>query len=842
MLHRADLTEDSPTCSKQQTTTTDKLSVISWNVDGLDTDNLANRAKGLCSVLVSYKPDVVFLQELIPNYIRNLKKWAVSPDFTGMLLKNSRVTLLESEIVTYPTTKMTRNLLVAKVAKVGLPSGVLDVWERLGKQEQCRYTWDTKANTNTRIPHISRFRFDRVYLRPATREGVPHQTPDNMALVGLQKLDCGLGDRWRWGPGDRQVEAVMDRFVTKAKRIRIEEVEEEPPLPDNVQEWPASADNREDEEDEDMELLDDVENIPVQQAPTEDDIGIAQRGHREDEPSANRGNFLEILDGISVFNETVAKKCVNSPKNAKYTHHDIQDEVFEIMSDMIRREISEEIQEADCFALMVDESKDVSKVEQVSVCVRYLKGEEIKEEFLHFRHADGLDADSLLQTIKKTLILCNIDKSLCVGQCYDGAAVMSGPKNGVQVKFRAEVPQAIYIHCSCHRLNLILVEVVKSVLAAAEFFETVTLLYNFFAHSVAHDFFIKKQKEMQPTSPTVELKGLSDTRWSCQYTALVAIRKSLPAIKQTLQDIMGQTHAKRKTDARAVNALLDERFVLLLTLFEDLFRVTKFMSDQLQAPNLELSASMDLAVSVTESLSDKRTEETWNEICRKAEDLSTKAGIKQAEIQKRATQPPKHLQGYHVEAPIESRPPQTLEDLRTDCFYPVIDRLMMEMERRFSAEASGVLTGVSGLNPKHASFLEKECLMPMATFYGVREENLSTELHMVKRLLERKESQGHKVNNMSEFLALLQPYQEAFIDLYKLLCISLNLPVTSASCERSFSCLRRVKNYLRNRSRENRNSNLNFLAINSDRTKALDLEHIIDIFATNHKNRRIVLL
>lgn len=35
--------------------------------------------------------------------------------FTGMMLKKSRVKLLESEIVTYPTTQMMRNLLVAQV-------------------------------------------------------------------------------------------------------------------------------------------------------------------------------------------------------------------------------------------------------------------------------------------------------------------------------------------------------------------------------------------------------------------------------------------------------------------------------------------------------------------------------------------------------------------------------------------------------------------------------------------------------------------------------------------------------------------------------------------------------
>ncbi|KAI4808997.1 hypothetical protein KUCAC02_017913 [Chaenocephalus aceratus] len=68
------------------------------------------------------------------------------------------------------------------------------------------------------------------------------------------------------------------------------------------------------------------------------------------------------------------------------------------------------------------------------------------------------------------------------------------------------------------------------------------------------------------------------------------------------------------------------------------------------------------------------------------------------------------------------------------------------------------------------------------------------------------------------------------------------LPVTSVGCERSFSCLRRIKNYLRNSSGDARNSNLGLLAINKQRSKALDVQRVIDIFASNHNNRRIVLL
>uniref|UniRef100_A0A087Y6U9 Tyrosyl-DNA phosphodiesterase 2 n=1 Tax=Poecilia formosa TaxID=48698 RepID=A0A087Y6U9_POEFO len=260
-----DLTGDSPVARKPPDEDDGKLSLISWNVDGLDTDNLAERARGLCSYLVLYTPDVVFLQELIPPYVQYLKKRAVSyliieggeeAYFTGMMLKKSRVKFLESEIVTYPTTQMMRNLLVAQVtfkgqklclmtshlesckghaqermkqlhtvmqrmkdapddvtvlfggdtnlrdtevAKVGLPSGVCDVWERLGKQEHCRYTWDTKANNNKTVPFVSRCRFDRVYLRPASKEGVPRLAPDHMALIGLEKLDCGRYTSDHWG-------------------------------------------------------------------------------------------------------------------------------------------------------------------------------------------------------------------------------------------------------------------------------------------------------------------------------------------------------------------------------------------------------------------------------------------------------------------------------------------------------------------------------------------------------------------------------------------------------------------------------------------------------------------
>ena len=119
--------------------------------------------------------------------------------------------------------------------------------------------------------------------------------------------------------------------------------------------------------------------------------GIAQRGHREDEHSTNRGNFVKLLNVISMFDKTVAKKIAESPSNAKYTHHEVQNEIITIMADMIRKQISDEVGDAGYFALIVDEIKDISKKEQISVVIRYLHAGNVMEEFLNFTPAEGLE-------------------------------------------------------------------------------------------------------------------------------------------------------------------------------------------------------------------------------------------------------------------------------------------------------------------------------------------------------------------------------------------------------------------------------------------------------------------
>ncbi|XP_030743030.2 tyrosyl-DNA phosphodiesterase 2 [Echinops telfairi] len=104
------------------------FSLITWNIDGLDLNNLPERIRGVCSYLALYSPDVVFLQEVIPPYYSYLRKRATSYEiitgneegyFTAIMLKKSRVKLKSQGIVPFPSTKMMRNLLRVHVTVSG---------------------------------------------------------------------------------------------------------------------------------------------------------------------------------------------------------------------------------------------------------------------------------------------------------------------------------------------------------------------------------------------------------------------------------------------------------------------------------------------------------------------------------------------------------------------------------------------------------------------------------------------------------------------------------------------------------------------------------------------------
>ena len=104
---------------------------------------------------------------------------------------------------------------------------------------------------------------------------------------------------------------------------------------------------------------------------------------------------------------------------------------------------------------MADETTDVSATEQMSICIRFVNGNmEVCEEFLGFVKLTKMDAQSVFDVLISTLEGWGLDLRALVGQGYDGANVISGSKNGLQKKASDAYPNAIYVHCRSHVLNL----------------------------------------------------------------------------------------------------------------------------------------------------------------------------------------------------------------------------------------------------------------------------------------------------------------------------------------------------------------------------------------------------
>ncbi|KAM3235356.1 zinc finger MYM-type protein 1-like [Capsicum annuum] len=100
--------------------------------------------------------------------------------------------------------------------------------------------------------------------------------------------------------------------------------------------------------------------------------GFAFQGHDESKTSLSRGNFLQILSWY-------AKKCdkihayvlEHAPQNDQMTAPSIQKDIVSACKIEIVKAILEELH-GDYFSLLVDESFDVSRTEQMTIVFRYV--------------------------------------------------------------------------------------------------------------------------------------------------------------------------------------------------------------------------------------------------------------------------------------------------------------------------------------------------------------------------------------------------------------------------------------------------------------------------------------
>lgn len=134
---------------------------------------------------------------------------------------------------------------------------------------------------------------------------------------------------------------------------------------------------------------------------------------------------------------------------------------------------------------------------------------------------------------------------------------------------------AIYERCYALELSF-----VHNAPAPAESSWNVTMLCKALSGSVLHNL-SQSRRNLSRQCGVLDLKKLCVAWRACQCNEILAVKKTLPAIRATLADVQCQSKPRRRTEAGAVSAIADDRFVLQLNLSDDVFRTTRFVPDRL---------------------------------------------------------------------------------------------------------------------------------------------------------------------------------------------------------------------------------------------------------------------
>lgn len=499
---------------------------------------------------------------------------------------------------------------------------------------------------------------------------------------------------------------------------------------------------------------------------------------------------------------------------------DIQNDLISSITAVMKDNIRKELDETSYVALILDETLDVNHRSQLAVILRYVNlSGNICERFIEFTDVSAdRSANGLSQFVINFLKLKNIERKL-ICQSYDGAAVMSGNSKGLQTKIRASYPSAIFIHCFAHKLNLVLLQSCSRIKDCKSFFSQLSSIISFFNHSSKRSFaFDQVVKRKLPST--------CQTRWEFNGRIVLMLSKHLCDLRTLFNTILEEGCDKWDAETITTSAgyltLIDGDgvFLTLLHFFSKIFPEIDILFNILQKKTNDISYCIKEIENFIKFLDNKKNEfgTFWCE-ANNSENIEQKIRNKRTRTESC------------------NNPEKYIKNLISD----ILDKIKNDLEFRFQ-------------NLKHIQFIE---LLDTSKFdlytkkfpdetLEILQNNysqffdisvLKIELCVIYRNNHFKEKQ-----NISQLLNFLtnSDLVSHFSELFKLCNLILTIPVTTAGAERSFSSMKRIKSFLRNRMNQGRLSDLALMTIESElliklKSSGNFYEQVISEFSKNER-------
>ncbi|XP_025422746.1 52 kDa repressor of the inhibitor of the protein kinase-like [Sipha flava] len=485
------------------------------------------------------------------------------------------------------------------------------------------------------------------------------------------------------------------------------------------------------------------------------------------------------------------------------TDASIANEIIEVLRDVIVEDIVRELNNSKYFAILCDETTDISTKEQITFSVRYIDMNKfvIKEEFFGFTELLSNTSLIIKDVILKQIDAFVLNMTNLWGQGYDGGSNMSGINNEVQALILNEHPLALYTHCFNHVLNLAISKACN-IPAIRNIFGIVGSVSVFLSASAKH-----------------------------RHDPIITFHELYKFILISLEELEKDTNREISAKASSFNSSVKQsEFVVALETVTNLFVYTRSLSIQLQISKQNLSSAMKNFKNILNVFEDIRKNPDITFITL-FEITAQKLLIFDEELKV------SRLSGHqtkrnNINANINQNP---MEWFKITIIIPFLDHIIQELKSRFTDKFVKVIP-LEGLIPIHKDSYSTEAILRVnaAMFYD--QDLLSNSDLVLKAEINLWKTKWNKIEtNIPHTAVTSLPYcEEYFPNIKILLQLFATLPVSTSTAERSHSTLRRLKNYMRSTMTESRLNGLALLNIHKD--KHIDIDIV-----TRKKKRKMQL-
>ncbi|GAU88597.1 hypothetical protein RvY_01267 [Ramazzottius varieornatus] len=570
-------------------------------------------------------------------------------------------------------------------------------------------------------------------------------------------------------------------------------------------------------------------------------LGLPLRGHEDNHAPVPVEDFYQLTDfrfGVLIAllymmmdagDVGLREHLEQSPANSLYVTDGPQNDLLNIIRIMIREQIVKEVHASPFYSLLLDTTTDGGGLDQLSLILQYtMEDGEIREEFLEFIDASlATTGEELTRVIMDRLRAWGLDIRRLRGQGYDAGSNFAGHHIGVNGRISQLQPLAVYVHCRSHSLNLALKET-----AWAQFGRHVKLLKdlgNFFSSAKRGAVLREKAEKLNQKKNAVSTP--CTTRWSELSSSTENFLQLYHAIVQALGSIAGprsifQEEGTREDARLLLNRLLDFEAVLTAAIAEEFLGLTRTASDALQTRD-----SYDYVMAMRQIGTIQQTLSAWNTTLEQEDSAYHKAWTKATGL----------LQKYNIRPSNETgNINDTYDTMCNRVARPILTHMMNQLAVRFS-KRSDVLSQMAFLIPS-LLLRNKQDITGAASFSPVIDmyrtdlsspEDFPSEL--TRWVNQWRGHIGHLPHTVSEalknFPRRLYPNIRVLLDIFAV------VPVTTASNERSFSGLKRIKTRLRTVMLQDRLNALALIAFHKNRV--IDPAEVVRRYFDDHPYRRI---